>query len=272
MGHLANAKGFRVGKTVPWDYSTHNYSFDNFYYQNLFYKFFLYIKRKFLARVRSSTFGLIFSHLSVRNYFSKSFVKIVVFNSFYDIYTRRLKFFFKFNRKNRKLPPLVKYFRYNFETNLYYWLNLKKWFIRDKKINGTSFRALSYFISKRFNYDLRNVYGFNRVATFFEHRKFSFVTAKVIAEYIVRRFRLRYTINKIVYPLIKEAKLDKKFKGFYLKFKGRLNRKPRVVVNKQIFKLGKIGFSTVVANVDYYFHRFETRFGTCSIKIWISRY
>jgi ribosomal protein S3 len=136
---------------------------------------------------------------------------------------------------------------------------------------------LSYFVSKRLAYDLRNIYTFNKyhfnnVITFFEHRRFAFITSRVIAEYIVRRFRLHYSISKIVYPLLKEAKRDKKFKGFYLKFKGRLNRKPRVVVNKRIYKIGKIGFSTITANVDYVFHRFETRFGTCSIKIWICRY
>jgi hypothetical protein len=272
MGHLANAKGFRVGKTVPWDFTTHNFSFDKFYYQHFFFNFYKYIRSKFLSRLKPLVFGLLFSHLQVRNYFEKTFVKSVVFNSFYDVYTRRLKHFFKFNRKNKKLPSFIKQFRYNFESNLYYWENLKKWFKNDKKINGASFRALAYFISKRINYDLRNIYSFNKVINFFEHRRFVFITARLIAEYIVRRFRLKYTLNRIVYPLLKEAKQDKKFKGFYLKFKGRLTRKPRVVVNKRVFKLGKIGFSTVVANVDYFLHRFETRFGTCSIKIWICRH
>jgi hypothetical protein len=95
------------------------------------------------------------------------------------------------------------------------------------------------------------------------------MSALTLGDYIVRRIRLRYSLNQIIYPLLREARRMHSFTGLFLKFKGRYTRKPRSKINKKIFKYGKIGFSSVYTNVDYAFRRFESRFGTCSIKIWV---
>jgi len=63
--------------------------------------------------------------------------------------------------------------------------------------------------------------------------------------------------------------MKKKIKGFFIKIKGRLTKKPRAFLNKKIIRYGKIGFSTIKNSIDYSFLSFINRWGVCSIKLWI---
>jgi len=57
------------------------------------------------------------------------------------------------------------------------------------------------------------------------------------------------------------------YAGFFVKIKGRYTKRPRSIVNKRIFRYGRIPSSLVCSNVDYSFKRFESKYGTCSIKV-----
>jgi len=100
---------------------------------------------------------------------------------------------------------------------------------------------------------------------------FGNVTAKLLAYYVVRRFRLGYKVNRIVYPLLSEARRMAGVRGLFFRFKGRLTRKARASLNSRSFRYGRIGFATVDSPVDYASQAFETRYGVCTVQVWIAR-
>jgi len=103
------------------------------------------------------------------------------------------------------------------------------------------------------------------------HRTFNTVSARHLALYTVRRLRLNYRLNRIVFPLIAEARKSPNIKGLFFKFKGRLTRKARASLNTLVIRHGKIGFSTLDTKVDYSSVAFRTRYGTCSVQVWLAK-
>ena len=132
------------------------------------------------------------------------------------------------------------------------------------------FKHLAFYLSKVMTYDFRNLMKFLNILNFkinFINLIFKNMTASLFTDYIIRRLNLKYEIRSVVFSLINEITKEKVFKGFFIKFVGRYTKKPRAMLNKKIFKYGKIGFSTINSNIDYSFKRFESKFGTCSIKL-----
>jgi len=78
---------------------------------------------------------------------------------------------------------------------------------------------------------------------------------------------LGYPINNLIFTLFRGLLRTKSFQGLFIKSKGRYTKRPRSIVNKRIFKFGKIKISTVTKSIDYSFKRFESKFGTCSVKL-----
>lgn len=101
--------------------------------------------------------------------------------------------------------------------------------------------------------------------------RFTTMPAMLLARHIARRFRLGYNLNKLVYPMLAEARRSAHLRGLFIKFKGRLTRKPRASLNMRTFRYGKIGFSTLDSLVDYASHVFYTRYGTCTVQVWRSQ-
>ena len=59
----------------------------------------------------------------------------------------------------------------------------------------------------------------------------------------------------------------KGLKGFRIDFKGRIGGSARSKV--RTFKLGSIPAQKLSANIEYSFHEAVTRYGVCSIRIWL---
>ena len=197
-----------------------------------------------------------------------------LFNAYWDAFTRSQFSFLKHHRTNRFLTASEKAAKYKLTTTLNYWAMYPKWLYAHRKIGATTYQALDRYLSYRINYDFRNVFKTNFLPKCYVksfHYRYANIPAGILANYLIERVRLHYKLSTIVYPLINETKRQPGFRGIFFKFTGRWNRKPRVIVNKKTYKYGKIGFSTVCAKVDYAFRRFETKFGTCSVKIWVCR-
>jgi hypothetical protein len=141
-------------------------------------------------------------------------------------------------------------------------------------INRWTYRLVSRVLSLKLTEDFRKAFLPHHVhfSVRFVHQNFSHLTARTLATYIQHRIRLGYKLAKIVLPLQREAARTETIQGLFFKFKGRYSRKPRSAVNKKVFRYGRIGFSSVESKVDYVHHRFENRFGTCSMKIWLAKY
>jgi hypothetical protein len=274
MGHLVNAKGFRVGKSWPWNFRSHRFDFDKLRYILIYTTLEKYIHRLFMRLAFKARLGWIFSNIDVAHYHKKFIIIVFLFNAYWDAYTRSQFGFLKYHRRNKLLTDFAKRGIYKLTTTLNHWVMHPKWLHPHRKIGSTTYQALERYISYRVNYDFRNVFRKNLIPTCHVksfHYRYGNIPAAVLANYIIERVRLNYRLSSIVYPLINETKKQPGFKGIFFKFTGRWNRKPRVIVNKKTYKYGKIGFSTVCARVDYAFRRFETKFGTCSVKVWVCR-
>src|SRR5690242_14612834 len=90
MGHLTNAKGFRVGKTVTWDFREHRYKeegLESIYFFNAVASL---AKNKLKTYILPLTFSFTFSHCKIKRSRNKYLVKLYVFNGQYDTYVREL--------------------------------------------------------------------------------------------------------------------------------------------------------------------------------------
>jgi hypothetical protein len=330
MGHLTNAKGFRVGKIVPWDYREHRYKGEGLKSIYFFDAISENIKRKLARYFRTLKFGLVFSHCKIKRSKKKILIKLYVFNGQFDTYIRELKsrlwdksgkaarylwrkqaakkrkhkftyFYFwkrpprvqkrrrKLRRRGKSRAIRGRYRRrskktfgkrsnlslkreFALKSTLKYWVASRK---RGRgKIAKRSYKGLTNFLSKRLGFDFRNYFK-PRIYPFkvkLVHLDFNTLTAKGFAEYVLKRLDLQYTLPSIVRPLYKEAYRSPDIRGLFFKFKGRYSRKPRSAINKKVFRYGKVAFSTVESKVDYFYKRFENRFGTCSIKVWLARF
>jgi len=332
MGHITNAKGFRAGKVVPWDYDQHRFEGDGLTNILKFNVLVNYLRRKLRRYFRPSVMGLVFSHCKIRKYGNQFAVRLYAFNGLFDTYLRFLRsvttmrprkknvlftgrqrwkkrsqkpfyyYFYKlpakfksryrprlklrrslfrkrrigyhggrFGRSLANKTPLQLYKIYKDQSKINAWVGVAKR-RGQPMITKKTYIALGHYLSNRLTFDFRNVFAPERVKFIVAlvHLKFAHLSARVIGDYVHRRIRLGYRIPKIVHPLMAEARKNRNIKGLFIKFKGRYSRKPRSVVNKKVIRYGKIGFSTVHSKVDYAFKRFETKFGTCSIKVWLS--
>jgi hypothetical protein len=324
MGHLTNAKGFRVGKSVPWDFREHRFSGEGLGRIPIFETLQIYLKRKIRRYFPAERSGFLFSHCTLRRYANLYLVDLWVFNGLLDTYLRYLRHRFRlvhrrrrhvFNRRYRRLRRTIgrrtfgffiarrRPFRHRFfgrrrigllgldrrtgrprsrsklkrerlrRSEFAFWVADRRKHYSQRFVTRGAYPAMEKLLSRRLSFDFRRVFLPERFlfVVRLRHQSFAHLTASVLGDYIVRRIRLGFAIPRIVLPLLAEARKSPTIKGLFLKFKGRYSRKPRSVVNKKIFRYGCIGFSTVTSQVDYNFRRFETRFGTCSIKIWLAR-
>jgi len=124
MGHLTNAKGFRVGKTVPWEYRDYRYKGEGlksfYFYQSAVDN----IKRKLRKYIKPLRFSFTYSHCKIKFSNRKILVKIYMFNGQFDTYKRQLAYKI-WGKKGR----LAKYLRFkqrakkrrNRFTYYYFW-------------------------------------------------------------------------------------------------------------------------------------------------------
>lgn len=89
--------------------------------------------------------------------------------------------------------------------------------------------------------------------------------SEILAKYITRKLEFHYTLNELVYPMLRT--LRPFYKGFYIRASGRFSRAQRAMARK--FSFGKVSFSTLGNSLMYSFKWTRLKYGVCSIKLWL---
>jgi len=95
---------------------------------------------------------------------------------------------------------------------------------------------------------------------------FYFNTTSIINYFIKIKLQKRYSIGKILRPLLKF--FQRTFYGFRAKCLGRFGRKQRA--QKYIFRVGKISLNQISSSISYSFETTPLRYGAVGIHIYIS--
>jgi len=240
MGHLVNAKGFRVGVNKFWDsklINTRNY----FYFNNVFY-FLNYYLENFFNVKRFKLNSFVYSHFVCKNYHTYLGVDIYLFGGYFDV----LNLLSLKNRKNKR--ALV---------------NLAKEFYLKKFIRYCQ-NFVFNIIKKRLLID----FTFINIAKI---RLFAYSEANLTPEILGRLISIKlenlYSLNQIINPIIKD--FTNKRIGININCAGRFTRKQRAHFVR--FKFGSVPYSTITKSIGYFFIPVRLKYGACGIKLWISK-
>jgi ribosomal protein S3 len=166
---------------------------------------------------------------------------------------------------------------FNFKICLNYFFFIKKslFLKKNKKIN-------------HYLYDLKNLYInfflnkilFSNIKIFFtklfKSKVFFFninlikdflLTAQLIFKFIARQLKRNRTLMKVIYTLFNEIKKQSNLLGFKILTCGRFTRRERALFKVWIHK--KLAFSNITVPLDYYAGNFKSKFGLCSVRIWL---
>jgi hypothetical protein len=86
--------------------------------------------------------------------------------------------------------------------------------------------------------------------------------------FIKRRLEQKYSLYKVIKPLMRAISALPTTKGLKFKCVGRFNRIQRVKTH--YFQYGKVGFNSLSGALEYYMVEPILKYSICSIKIWIN--
>jgi len=201
-------------------------------------------------------------------------------------------YFFYFLKLIKKQLLYKKNIFFNFlmfrQINLYLFLKYKYNFIFDtftiknmdkerieKNLNTIIFDFEEFFLLKFLNNMKSNILSnfFNKVFKSFTFNFNFFIlkpfllNAQLIFKFIFRQLRKNKTIMRIINVLLFEVKRQKNFAGFKILARGRFTRKERAFNKLWFFR--KLAYSTVAVPLDYHAGLYKSKFGLCSIRVWI---
>lgn len=246
MGHLVNAKGFRLGVSKFWGIKGVSLSKHRYSKINGLYYFLNYYLENILTAKKYKDYGLFYSHANMLTTSKGVVLNIYIFGGFLDV------IYFNFLKSRALQKFLIQPAR------------LSK-IIFLKKFICFSQMYLFDILKKRMFVDLER-YGV-RVINFFTYSELN-VTAGIIGRMIAYKLESLYTINQIVNPILKDY-LQVKKAGLAINCAGRFTRKQRAHFLR--FRNGSVPFSTVTRAIDYFFIPVKLKYGVCGIKIWTTQ-
>jgi hypothetical protein len=86
--------------------------------------------------------------------------------------------------------------------------------------------------------------------------------------FIKRRLEQKYSLYRVIKPLVRGISALPTIKGLKFKCVGRFNRIQRVKTH--YFQYGKVGFNSLSGALEYYMIEPILKYSICSIKIWIN--
>lgn len=275
MGTKVHPTGLRLGNHINWDSSLRTSKFDyaNAIHQNL--------QIKTLIRKTLKDYGIIVGKLFIRQIKTKTLSYKIQGSYYITLNTKTL-----IKKQN------------SFEKNLFNDdLNNNIDIIINKQLNELIRQYLNKIDSNiKCELDLTNVLNLGQYHT-------SLVAKKGIKQMRGPMTRLPYTkdlfmvihkmmllkdstiLGETIVPLLEKTTKHhqainnieslcqlvfnqyKGLKGFRIDFKGRIGGSARSKV--RTFKLGSIPAQKLSANIEYSFHEAVTRYGVCSIRIWL---
>jgi len=275
MGTKVHPTGLRLGNHINWDSSLRTSKFDyaNAIHQNL--------QIKTLIRKTLKDYGIIVGKLFIRQIKTKTLSYKIQGSYYITLNTKTL-----IKKQN------------SFEKNLFNDdLNNNIDIIINKQLNELIKQYLNKIDSNiKCELDLTNVLNLGQYHT-------SLVAKKGIKQMRGPMTRLPYTkdlfmvihkmmllkdstiLGETIVPLLEKTTKHhqainnieslcqlvfnqyKGLRGFRIDFKGRIGGSARSKV--RTFKLGSIPAQKLSANIEYSFHEAVTRYGVCSIRIWL---
>ncbi len=275
MGTKVHPTGLRLGNHINWDSSLRT---GKFYYANAIHQ---NLQIKTLIRKTLKDYGIIVGKLFIRQIKTKTLSYKIQGSYYITLNTKTL-----IKKQN------------SFEKNLFNDdLNNNIDIIINKQLNELIRQYLNKIDSNiKCELDLTNVLDLGQYHT-------SLVAKKGIKQMRGPMTRLPYTkdlfmvihkmmllkdstiLGETIVPLLEKTTKHhqainnieslcqlvfnqyKGLKGFRIDFKGRIGGSARSKV--RTFKLGSIPAQKLSANIEYSFHEAVTRYGVCSIRIWL---
>ena len=290
MGHIVNPISVRLAKYNFWSSKwVSNLHYSYFLTRDLIYnKFLMDYLNNFLIKkdnFLSSKFFM-FSHVSIHRCKKKLYVFCYSFFSMpSDI--PLLWFFFerlfylwglRVHSKRYRGFGYFKYYKFLYKLfKVYFFFNFYLYQIQIKKF-------FEFFFKKKLLYfNLGNINSLNVKVTSLKSK----ITAQLIANYIARALERRYSLSRVIYPILKLVKYSYRFRRQYLKrnryykdslrypiikgirisYGGRYRKQRRVSVTK--FDFGSVPLNTFSVKVGYGFSLARTRFGVGGVKVWM---
>lgn len=239
MGHLVNARGFRLGTNKFWNFKSTNIK--HYFEQVNVYNFLNYYLESFFSAKRFKSTGFVYSHFILKNLLNRSIVDIYLFGGYIDV----LNTLFLKNRR--------KYLNVLGGKEIYF-----------KKYVRYCQNLIVNIIRKRLLVDLQQL-GIFDINFFFYTEKL--VSVEIVGKIIALKLEGMYSLNQIVKPIVNV--FHKKSKGLVINCSGRFTRKQRAHFVR--FKQGAVSLSTITKNIDYFFIPVRLKYGSCGIKIWVTK-
>lgn len=121
----------------------------------------------------------------------------------------------------------------------------------------------SFVLREKFLNDKINLY-------FFETKNVEYLTAPLLSNYIVRNIQIGHTLNRIIYPLMRNlSHLKMYFNGWKIGCNGRFKRRGRA--QRVWYGRTSVPLNTLIANIDYSEHIIRLRNGICCVKVFLNK-
>lgn len=230
-----------------------------FYYFNKLYLY--YVSSFCLIMQAQNTFFYVFNLCTKKKYstINKKFIFLKLFNCYFlntvTNYCKKSYFNIYFHKKYFK--KVIKIF------NNLYWFHLYTVLSKNFIIFALKNLFFNYVFRDNFLTDKINLY-------FFETKSVEYLTSALLSNYIVRNIRVGHTLNRIIYPLMRNlSRLKMLFNGWKIGCSGRFKRRGRA----QRVWYGRKGvpLNTLIANIDYSEHIIRLRNGICCIKVFLTK-
>jgi len=242
MGQKINSIGFRLGVRRSWNsvWSTEN----NFYSNVLFND----LESRDCIKVIFNYLGFFPNHLLIR----KSSKKKIVYTRILDSlnFVKRSDFIVQKNKNIKYLSPFL---------------------------NKTLFNIFKFKFSS-----LKNLLAFKNIKNYKKLILFPFISAQSLTEFIstqqnlqikqknkIFRWGLKWGIIKLAHFFF-NSKTTIFLSGVKFICSGRWIKTKSGRKQKFIYSLGKLKNQTISAFLDYGFSSLVTKYGICSVKVWIS--
>lgn len=243
MGHLVNAKGFRLGVSKFWGVKGLSLFKHKYSKINSLYYFISYYLENLLSAKKYKDNGLFYSHVNMLTTNKGMSLNIYVFGGFLDI------IYFNFIKSRA----------------------LQRFLVQPARISKIRFLKKFIFLAQKYLFDIvkkrmfvdLEQYGVTSI-NFFTYSETN-PTAGIIGRIIAYKLESLYTINQIVNPIVKDY-LRIKRSGLAINCAGRFTRKQRAHFLR--FRNGSVPFSTVTRAIDYFFIPVKLKYGVCGVKIW----
>lgn len=267
MGHLVNPLSLRLSINSFWNSNwviINNYNYINIFKKD--YQLFTYLNW-FFKKSNFEKMNILLSHYKIYRLYKRTYINLYIYDA--ESQNFRLRSIGKslnryinkvLKKKKKKFFNLYKFnkiatrlYNYIFKSiiNLFFW----------KLLNFINIRFLNLIKNQNLDLFYFNIYSIN----------FYSISVEAITSHISLRLQKKFSLNWILYPILKDLNKKIKYKnflGYKLVCSGRFTRKQ--IATYMWYKNGSLNFNSITNLIRYSEVRVRLKFGLCGIKLWIS--